>query len=112
MNVTSLRPVCQQQTVHYPVTAFQPDAHARDVQFVTYRPELVTREEEYTVLVPQKRVRIEQVSVARIVPTPERQQYTVMVPYQEQHQIQVAVCRWVAKTIVPATPPCVSPACP
>jgi hypothetical protein len=112
VNVTSLRPVCEEQTVRYPVTVFQPDAHTRNVQFVTYRPELVMRDEPYTVLVPEKRVAIEQVRVTRTVPMQERQQYTVMVPYQEQHQVQVAVCRWVAKTVVVTAPSCAGVACP
>jgi hypothetical protein len=111
VNVTSLRPVCQEQTVRYPVTVFQADTHDRDVQFVTYRRELVTREEQYTVLVPQQRVKIEQVRVARTVPVQERQPYTVMVPYHEQHQVRVAVCRWVAKTVAVTAPSCGAAVC-
>ena len=109
VNVTCLKPVCQQQTVSYPVTLFQPETQERNVQFVTYQPEQVTRDEEYTEVVPERRVKIEHVPVTRIVPTQQQERYTVMVPYQEQHQVRVPVCHWVAKPV--AVPPCASGSC-
>jgi hypothetical protein len=99
VNVTVFRPVCEPQTDRYPVTVFHPESSTRNVQFVTYRTELVPREEQYTVLVPERRVKIEQVQVSRTVPVEELQSYTVMVPYEECRQVRVPVCRWVPQTV-------------
>jgi hypothetical protein len=71
-------------------------------------PRKESREEEYTVEVPQKRTRTREVTVMRTVAVEEKEQYQVTLPYQEQIEVSVPRLRWVPQTITapPATPNC------
>ena len=65
--VTCMKPVVQQETIEYPVTHFQPKPRSETVSFYEYQTEKVAREEEYTVEVPQQRVRTREVTVMQTV---------------------------------------------
>jgi hypothetical protein len=107
VSVTCTRPVSQQETIEYPVAHLKPDVRMETVSFYEFKPEKTTREEQYTVDVPQKKVRTRQVTVMRTISVPREEQYTVNVPYQEQVRVPVLVLRWVPRTIkVPAAPVC------
>ena len=85
------------------MTHFQPKARSETVSFYEYQTEKVPREEEYTVEVPQQRVRTREVTVMHTVAKQEPQEYTVSVSYEVQVPVAVPVLRWVSQ---PAAPSC------
>jgi hypothetical protein len=107
ITTTCMRPVSEQQTVQYPVTRMQPSAQVQNVSYYEFKPEIRTHEEQYTVEVPEKRVRTRQVTETRTVVDEKPEKYTVLVPYHEKVQVPCPVLRCVAKRItVPAVPSC------
>jgi hypothetical protein len=104
--VTCMKPVAQQETIQYAVSQFQPKPRTETVSFYEFQTEKVPREEEYTVEVPQQRVRTREVTVMQTVAEQQPQPYTVTIPYEKQIQVPVPVLRWVAQ---PAAPSCGNP---
>ena len=89
--VTCMKPVSEQETIEYPLTHFQPKARSETVSYYEYQTEKVARDEEYTVEVPQKKVRTREVTVMRTVAQQQPQEYTVSVSYEVQVQVPVPV---------------------
>lgn len=99
VTVTTMKPVQEEQTYQYPVTVFKPETRTRTVEICEWQPQQVTREENFTVEVPQKRVQTRQITEYRSVPRQQRSQCTVMVAYQENVEVQVPVCHWIPQKI-------------
>ncbi len=79
----------------------------QNVSYYEFQPEIVTHEEQYTVEVPEKRVRTRQVTEMRTITEEKPETYTVLVPYHEKVQVPCPVLRCVAKRItLPAAPSC------
>ena len=89
ITTTCTKPVNEQETVQYPVTRLQPSAQLQNVSYYEFQPEYVTHEEQYTVQVPEKRVRTRQVSEMRTVTEQKPEKYTVLIPYHEKVQVPV-----------------------
>ncbi|MEN6449878.1 MAG: hypothetical protein ABFC96_05240 [Thermoguttaceae bacterium] len=98
--VTTWKPVCQQETVEYPLSQFPTNSRVDTVAFYEYKPETRSHEESYVVEVPERRLRDRQITVMRTMPEQQPEAYTVMVPYQETIQVPKVTCRWVEKTVV------------
>ena len=93
--VPCTRPVCQQRTIEYPVTHFEPRVRSETVSFYEYQTEKVPREEQYTVYVPQQKTCTRDITVMKTVAEERPQLYTVSVPYDVEVQVPVPVVRWV-----------------
>jgi hypothetical protein len=107
ITTTCTKPVNEQETVQYPVTRFQPSAQLQNVSYYEFQPEIVTHEEQYTVQVPEKRVRTRQVTEIRTVAEEKPEKYTVLVPYHEKVQVPCPVLRCVPERVaLPAAPSC------
>ncbi len=109
INVTVMKPVNEVETIDYPVASFKPDSLMQTVSYYVFDQERVTRKEQYTVQVPERRTRIRQTTVTERVPEQQREEYTVMVPYLAQVQYPVKTLRYVPKTVTkPIAQPCQS----
>ena len=100
------KPVNEQETVQYPVTRFQPNAQLQNVSYYEYQPETLTHEKQYTVQVPEKRVRTRQVTEMRTVTEEKPKKYTVLVPYHEKVQVPCPIFRCVPKRVALPAPSC------
>ena len=107
ITTTCMKPVSEEETVEYPVISLQPSAQLQNVSYYEFQPEIKTHEEQYTVEVPEKRVRTRQVIEMRTVVNETPEKYTVLVPYHEKVQVPCPVLRCVPVQIsLPAAPSC------
>jgi len=105
----------------YKVTVCKPEVRTRTVRVCNYRMENrvrniqvcetecvpMTREVQYTCMVPQKRQRTYHVTTYRMIPEKRVETYKVCVPHQVQKPIEVTTCRMVPETVrVPVCDPC------
>jgi hypothetical protein len=106
VSTTCTKPVNEQETVQYPVTRMQPSSQMQNVSYYEFKPEYVTHEEQYTVQVPEKRVRTRQVTETRTITQEKPEKYTVLIPYHEKVQVPCPVLRCVPMRVAVPAPSC------
>jgi hypothetical protein len=108
VTVTCMKPVTEQQPYDYTVTTDRPEPRTRTIPVHERVPQRVSRQETYTVEVPEKRVRMKEVTEYHSVAEQQPRQYTLMVPYETTEHVQVPVCRMIERTVTEAVPVCSS----
>ena len=122
--VTSFKVEQVQVPCQYKVTVCKPEVRTRTVRVCNYRTETrqrniqvcetecvpMTRQVNYTCMVPQKQQRSYNVTTYRMIPEKRVETYKVCVPHQVQKPVQTQVCKMVPQTIrIPVCKPCCDP---
>ena len=104
-NVTVCKPQVRTRTVR--VCNYRMETRQRNVQVCETECVPMTRNVNYTCMVPQKQQRSYNVTTYRMIPEKRVQTYKVCVPHQVQKPVQVKACRMVPETVrVPVCDPC------
>lgn len=95
---TVYRPQWIPQTFERLVTVLRPETRTRMVEDRTLIQETRYRNVSQTVMVPERRTRVREVTYYRQVPVERTVTRMVSVPYTEAREVSVPVCRMVART--------------